>query len=102
MEIYPIILSTKIHTSLIKFKSWPPKYKNLVLMFQKEVADRIISDSGSSSYGRLSILTGARLKLIESFFVSKNCFYPKPKVDSKVLFFQPLHKNYVEFKNLKN
>ena len=97
----PYNISTKIHTSLIKFKSWPPKYKNLVLMFQKEVADRIISDSGSSSYGRLSILTGARLKLIESFFVSKNCFYPRPKVDSKVLFFQPLYKDYVEFKNLQ-
>ena len=97
----PYNISTKIHTNLIKFKTWPPKYKDLVLMFQKEVADRIISNSGSPDYGRLSILTGARLKLTDSFLISKNCFYPRPKVESKVLFLQPIDKDYVKSKNLK-
>lgn len=97
----PYNIATKILTNLIKFKIWPPKYKKLILMFQKEVAERIISNSGSSNYGRLSILTGARLQLIDSFVVSKNCFYPKPKVESKVLFLQPIKNDFIKFKNLE-
>ncbi|MAJ85441.1 MAG: ribosomal RNA small subunit methyltransferase A [Candidatus Pelagibacter sp.] len=90
----PYNISTKILINLIKSKSWPPKYKKLILMFQKEVAERIKSDFNSSSYGRLSILTGYRLLIKNSFNISKNCFFPIPKVDSTLIVFEPY--------NLKN
>ena len=51
--------------------------------------------------GDYPILTGARLKLIESFFVSKIVFILNQKLTLRFYFFQPLHKNYVEFKNLQ-
>lgn len=97
----PYNISTQILLKLIKTNIWPPEYLKLILMFQKEVAERILAKHNTAEYGRLSIVSDWRLKIIDHFDVSKNCFYPKPKVDSKVLFFQPLHKNYVEFKNLQ-
>ena len=61
-------------------------------MFQKEVADRILAKCKSPNYGRLSIITRSRLQVVDSFNVTKNCFFPKPKVDSTVLIFEPLKK----------
>ena len=49
-------------------------------MFQKEVADRILSDYDTSNYGRLSVLTNWRLNVKKIFDITPNCFYPKPKV----------------------
>ena len=67
-------------------------------MFQKEVADKI----SGKSYGRLSIISSYRLKIINKFNVSANCFFPKPKVVSTVLHLVPVKiKNY-NIKNLKN
>jgi 16S rRNA (adenine1518-N6/adenine1519-N6)-dimethyltransferase len=86
----PYNISTQILVKLLKFKNWPPKYKRLVLMFQKEVADRILAKCKSPNYGRLSIITRSRLQVVDSFNVTKNCFFPKPKVDSTVLIFEPL------------
>ncbi len=96
----PYNISTKIITNLVKFKNWPPKYEKLILMFQKEVADRIVSESGSPNFGRLSILCGARLSILSKFFVSKNCFYPKPKVDSSVLIFEPSNSQFLSFNEI--
>ena len=76
-------------------------FNNLVLMFQKEVADRIISKSNSSNYGRLSILSNWKLKIKKVFDVKSICFSPKPKVDSTVLFFEP-KKNFLRIKDAKN
>ena len=59
-------------------------------MFQKEVGEKIIASLGNKNYSRLSILTKSRLKIINYFYVSKNCFFPKPKVDSIVIEFQPI------------
>ena len=73
-------------------------FSNLILMFQKEVADRIISDYNSSNYGRLSILANWKLSIKKIIDVKPNSFSPKPKVDSSVLFFEPKKK----FFNLKN
>ena len=76
-------------------------FNNLILMFQKEVADRIISKSNSSNYGRLSILSNWKLKIKKVFDVKSTCFSPKPKVDSTVLFFEP-KKNFLRIKDAKN
>ncbi len=98
----PYNISTKILTNLIRFKIWPPKYKKLVLMFQKEVADRIKSDFNLSSYGRLSILTGFRLIIKDHFNVSRNSFFPVPKVDSTVIVLEPFkNKDNKNYRNLK-
>ena len=73
-------------------------FSYLILMFQKEVADRIISDYNSSNYGRLSVLANWKLSIKKIIDVKPNSFSPKPKVDSSVLFFEPKKK----FFNLKN
>ena len=86
----PYNISSQILVKLIKFKKWLPKYKKLILMFQKEVADKILAKHTSSDFGRLAILTSARLKIINFFNISKNCFYPIPKVESTVLVFEPI------------
>ena len=75
-------------------------FKNLILMFQKEVADRIISKFNSSDYGRLSILSNWKLSIKKVFDVKPTCFLPKPKVDSTVLLFEP-KKIFLELKMQK-
>jgi 16S rRNA (adenine1518-N6/adenine1519-N6)-dimethyltransferase len=98
----PYNVSSQILAKLIKFKKWLPKYKKLILMFQKEVADKILAKTNSSSFGRLSILTSARLKIVDSFNVSENCFYPVPKVKSTVLVFEPVINKDFQVKNISN
>ena len=71
-------------------------------MFQKEVAERILAKHNSSKYGRLSIIANWRLKVTDSFSVSKNCFYPKPKVDSMVLVFEPIINKIYKIKDINN
>ena len=61
----------------------------LVLMFQKEVADRIVAEVNSKNYGRLSILSNWKLDVKKICDVHPSSFSPKPKVDSSVLFFKP-------------
>ena len=98
----PYNISSQILVRLIKFNSWLPNYKKLVLMFQKEVADKILAKQNDSKYGRLSVLTNCRLKVVDYFNVSKNCFYPKPKVQSTVLVFKPIINRDFEVKNINN
>ena len=76
-------------------------FSYLVLMFQKEVADRIISKFNTKDYGRLSILANWRLNIKKIFDIRPNSFQPKPKVESTVLFFEP-KKDFFKFKNPKN
>ena len=98
----PYNISTKILSNLIRFKIWPPKYKKLILMFQKEVAERIKSDFNLSNYGRLSVLTGFRLVVKDHFNISRNSFFPVPKVDSTLIVMEPFKSNdNKNFKNLK-
>ena len=73
----------------------------LVLMFQKEVADRIISKFNTKNYGRLTILANWRLNIKKIMDIKPHSFQPKPKVESSVLFFEP-KKNFTKFKNAKN
>ena len=97
----PYNISTEIICSWIinlKKEAW---FDELILMFQKEVAERIISEENSSNYGRLTILCKWRLNVEKIFDISPNCFFPKPKVESSVLHFTLKH-NYNHFKNPKN
>ena len=64
-------------------------FDNLVLMFQKEVADRIIAKFNTKNYGRLSILSNWKLEIEKICDVQPSSFFPKPKVDSSVLLLKP-------------
>ena len=76
-------------------------YKKLILMFQKDVADRIVAETNTKDYGRLSVISNWKLNITKHFDISKNCFYPKPKVESSILSFEP-KKKYIKFKNSKS
>ena len=76
-------------------------FESLILMFQKEVADRIISKFNSKDYGRLSVLTHWKLNIDKICDIQPQCFLPKPKVQSTLLFFSP-KKSYFKIKNPKN
>ena len=98
----PYNISSQILVKIIKFKKWPPKYSDVIFMFQKELAERIIGKFNTSKYGRLSILTNYRLKTLYKFNVSPNCFFPKPQVNSTVIYFKPNRKIFRNIKNLEN
>jgi 16S rRNA (adenine1518-N6/adenine1519-N6)-dimethyltransferase len=76
-------------------------FDNLVLMFQKEVADRIIADYNTKNYGRLAILSRWKLKIEKICDVKPSSFFPKPKVDSSVLLLKP-KLNFFPLKDPKN
>ena len=65
------------------------KWERMVLMFQKELAERIISKEGSKSYGRISVMSQVFCDVKIKFMISRNVFHPKPDVDSAVLSFFP-------------
>tara|TARA_B100001093_G_scaffold131388_1_gene123977 strand:+ start:1771 stop:2556 length:786 start_codon:yes stop_codon:yes gene_type:complete len=75
-------------------------FDSLILMFQKEVADRIIAKFNTSSYGRLSILSNWKLNIKKICDIKPESFSPKPKIDSSLLFFSP-KKNFFKIKNPK-
>ena len=98
----PYNISSQIFVSLIRFRSWPPKYNDLILMFQKELGEKIIARFPSSNYGRLAILSNLILDVEKKFLVSPNCFKPKPKVFSIVIHFKPKIKKLFNLRNIKN
>ena len=98
----PYNISTQILSSLILLSKWPPWYDVLIFMFQKEVADRILAKRNSKNFSRLSILCNWRLEIKKHFDVSKNCFFPRPKINSTVLSFTPKKINKFNIKNPKN
>ena len=71
-------------------------------MFQKELADKITGKYLTTNYGRISIISNYRLKILKKFKVSANCFVPKPKITSTLLHFRPIQKNGFEIKNIDN
>ena len=76
-------------------------FECLILMFQKEVADRIIANVNTSNYGRLSILAKWKLDIIRICNIKPSCFFPKPKIESSLLLFKP-KKNFFKIDNPKN
>ena len=98
----PYNISTKILSSLILLKKWPPWYEILILMFQKEVAERILAKEKTRKFNRLAVLANWRFEIKKHFDISNNCFLPKPKVVSTVLSFTPKKDNQFVLKNPKN
>ncbi len=97
----PYNVSTEILSKWIlnlKDNFW---FDHLLLMFQKEVADRIIAKFNTSDYGRLSILANWKLKIEKICDIRPESFFPKPKVNSTLLFFTP-KKDYFKINNPKN
>ena len=98
----PYNISSQILIKFLKFNIWPPKFDDLILMFQKELADKITGKYLSTDYGRISVISNYRLKVFKKFNVSANCFIPKPKITSTVLHFRPIQKNKFKIKNINN
>ena len=97
----PYNISTEILSKWItqtKDEFW---FNNLILMFQKEVADRIIAKFNTSDYGRLSILSNWKLNVEKICDIKPESFSPRPKIDSSLLFFSP-KKNFYKIKDPKN
>ncbi len=97
----PYNISTEILSKWILNLKEQPWFECLILMFQKEVADRIIANFNTKNYGRLSILTNWRLNVEKICDVMPSSFSPVPKVCSSVLFFKP-KKNFFRLENPKN
>ncbi len=87
------ILSKWIINSTNKF--W---FEQLILMFQKEVADRIIAEPNNSNYGRLSIISNWKLNIKKICDIKPNAFSPKPKIESSLLLFYP-KKDFIKINN---
>ena len=97
----PYNISTEILSKWIvnlNKKFW---FNELILMFQKEVADRIIAKYNNSNYGRLSILSNWKLNIKKICDIKPESFSPKPKINSSLLFFSP-KKDFYKIKDPKN
>ena len=97
----PYNISSQILTNFINYSYSEFSYKKLVLMFQKEVADRILAEDNSKNYGRLSIFSSWKLNIKKIIDIDPSSFFPKPKVMSSLLIFEPKI-NFIKFKNSKN
>jgi 16S rRNA (adenine1518-N6/adenine1519-N6)-dimethyltransferase len=85
----PYNIASALLVGWLSIEPWPPWYDRLVLMFQREVADRIVAGPGGKSYGRLSVLVGWRSQARILFDVSPTAFVPSPKVRSSVVSLVP-------------
>jgi len=86
----PYNISTEILCKwILNIKNKNFWFNNLVLMFQKEVADRIIAKVNTKNYGRLSILSNWKLEIEKICDVQPSSFFPRPKIDSSVLLLKP-------------
>ena len=97
----PYNISTEILSKWIinlKEEFW---FEHLILMFQKEVADRIIARTNTSAYGRLSILSNWKLEIEKICDIKPECFSPRPKIESSLLLFSPKEK-FFKIKDPKN
>ena len=97
----PYNISTEILSKWITQTNDEFWFDNLILMFQKEVADRIIAKFNTSDYGRLSILSNWKLNVEKICDIKPESFSPRPKIDSSLLFFSP-KKNFYKIKDPKN
>jgi len=85
----PYNIATPLLIGWLSTEPWPPWYDRLVLMFQREVAERITAGPGSKTYGRLSVLAGWRTEARILFDIAPSAFVPPPKVTSSVVEFIP-------------
>ncbi len=85
----PYNVGTALLVKWLSGVAWPPLWKSLTLMFQREVADRIVSEPGSKAYGRLAILAQWRCQVRMAMPVHRSAFTPPPKVMSAVVHLTP-------------
>jgi 16S rRNA (adenine1518-N6/adenine1519-N6)-dimethyltransferase len=85
----PYNIATALLISWLSIESWPPWYDSLLLMFQREVAERIVAGPGGSSYGRLSVLCNWRCESKRLFDIAPSAFVPPPKVTSSLVELMP-------------
>jgi len=85
----PYNIATALLVSWVSVEPWPPWYDGAVLMFQREVAERIVAAPGSKAYGRLSVLVQWRCEAKILFDVNPSAFVPPPKVTSSLLRLSP-------------
>jgi 16S rRNA (adenine1518-N6/adenine1519-N6)-dimethyltransferase len=97
----PYNISTEILSTWITNLRTDYWFSHLILMFQKEVADRIIAKFNSSTYGRLSILANWRLNINKICDISPESFSPRPKIQSSLIHFTP-KKKFAEIKDPLN
>jgi 16S rRNA (adenine1518-N6/adenine1519-N6)-dimethyltransferase len=81
----PYNIATPLLTGWLTAEPWPPWYASLTLMFQKEVAERIVAPEGSKAFGRLSVLSQWRARASKLFDVDRRAFTPPPKVTSSIV-----------------
>jgi len=85
----PYSVATPLLISWLKTEPWPPWFDRLVLMFQREVAERIVAAPGGKEYGRLAVLSQWRTTPRILFTLPAEAFTPRPKVDSALVEFVP-------------
>jgi 16S rRNA (adenine1518-N6/adenine1519-N6)-dimethyltransferase len=81
----PYNVATALLVQWLTAEPWPPWYDMMVLMFQREVAERIVAKPGGKAYGRLAVLSGWRTEAKILFDVAPSAFVPPPKVTSSVV-----------------
>ena len=86
----PYNIATALLVGWLTQEQWPPWYVSATLMFQKEVAERIVADPGSKTFGRLSVLAQWRARATKLFDVPASAFTPPPKVTSSMVQVVPL------------
>jgi len=86
----PYNIGSALLVKWLTSETWPPFWQSATLMFQREVAERLVAKPGSKAYGRLSILTQWRAKAKILFDVSPRAFTPPPKVTSSIVRLEPL------------
>lgn len=85
----PYNIGTELLVRWLTLREWPPYYQSMTLMFQREVAQRIVAKPGSEAYGRLGVLAGWRTDARIVFDVPPQAFTPPPKVTSSVVHLVP-------------
>src|SRR5438477_7434263 len=85
----PYNIATALLIDWLSIEPWPPWYDTLVLMFQREVAERIVARENDDAYGRLGVLANWRAETRILFDISPAAFVPQPKVTSSVVRLAP-------------
>jgi 16S rRNA (adenine1518-N6/adenine1519-N6)-dimethyltransferase len=85
----PYNVGTALLLRWLAVEPWPPWWRSLTLMFQKEVAERIVAQPGTAAYGRLSVAAQWRSRPRIAMTVNRSAFVPPPKVTSAVVHIEP-------------
>ncbi len=85
----PYNIGTELLVKWLTLPDWPPFWRSMTLMFQREVAERVVAKAGDDAYGRLGVLAGWRSEARIAFDISPQAFWPPPKVTSSVVHIVP-------------